>query len=358
TVNRMKLFRSIPQSGQTLLETIIALGIIATATTATVSLLLSSMKAGTTSTNRVIAANLAREAIEAAREVRDSNWLRIQTNETGVSTFDGLFDEANPHHVRFPVFENPMSNSNFHCRIGIEEPDSYRNRGYPDGVDDYNHWYLLDVNFTRNCDPIEGMACLKNYNGIAYSEAINYQGKETQCIYKYSDAPFGMLTVPCSTVFENKDRYFLNTRYFNQLPENDNPLIDTSFKDYLSFDDCSNYRTTTIVTKCPDWKPGCDHTCAPLGMCLEVTKPTIFKRWVVLDPICRMTNASGLPDIWPGNASLEKVIETDGNTCAPGDVLVGLRVRSYVTWVDNTTTASKPHEVAFEDRLYNWKYVK
>ena len=333
----MKFFRHIPQSGQTLLETIVALGIIATATTATVSLLLASMKAGTTSSNRVIAANLARETIEAARDIRDSNWLKIQANEPGASTFDGLFDEANPHHVRFPVFNNPMSDTNYYCRANNgEEPGQYRNLATPSQHESRNIWSMEDVNFTGNCGVNELQACFKNYNGTEYNIPIPYQlnhGEDTLCKYKYSDAPAGILEVPCSTVFENKDPRYWKVRYFNQMPELDNPLVDETFKNYIS---------------------GC--TIDPDA--IEPTKPTIFRRWVVFDPICRMDNGSGLPNVWPQNEQLEKIIVDDNQTCVSGDILVGLRVRSYVTWVDNTTTPDKPHEVALEDRLYNWKYVK
>ncbi|MBI5037301.1 MAG: type II secretion system protein [Candidatus Kerfeldbacteria bacterium] len=66
------------QSGQTLLELIFALGIMITALTATIVLIVSSINASRESRQKLVATSLAREGIELARGIRDSNWVTVQ----------------------------------------------------------------------------------------------------------------------------------------------------------------------------------------------------------------------------------------------------------------------------------------
>lgn len=71
-----------------MLEAIIASGIIVTAVSSALTLVASSIKASKDSESSITAANLAREGIEVARSIRDSNWL-----SGGVALFDdGLHD--------------------------------------------------------------------------------------------------------------------------------------------------------------------------------------------------------------------------------------------------------------------------
>ena len=70
------------RSGQTLLEMVIAIGVITVSVFGTVGLIVTTIKAGRVSQNRVEAANFAREGIEAIRAARDSNYLRRDQNET------------------------------------------------------------------------------------------------------------------------------------------------------------------------------------------------------------------------------------------------------------------------------------
>src|SRR5688572_114581 len=70
--------------GQTLLEVIIALGIISTAVSAALTLTSSALNAGSQSHHQLVAGNLGREAIEAVRSIRDSNWLAGTAWDTGL----------------------------------------------------------------------------------------------------------------------------------------------------------------------------------------------------------------------------------------------------------------------------------
>ena len=61
--------------GETLAETIIALSILAIGITIASTVIMNSMRNLTNAKNRVIAINIAREGIEAVRNIRDTNWL-------------------------------------------------------------------------------------------------------------------------------------------------------------------------------------------------------------------------------------------------------------------------------------------
>lgn len=65
---------------QTLLEAILAIGIIMTATIGATTLVVSTITSGRTSQDKIIAANLAREGLEVVRGTRDSNWLQRSQN--------------------------------------------------------------------------------------------------------------------------------------------------------------------------------------------------------------------------------------------------------------------------------------
>lgn len=66
---------ALAQSGQTLIETIVAILVLTTALTTGLALIISSVSSSTTSQNQLIATSLAKEGIEAVRKMRDTNWL-------------------------------------------------------------------------------------------------------------------------------------------------------------------------------------------------------------------------------------------------------------------------------------------
>ena len=68
------------KKGEIILETIIAMGILAIGITTSSALLSSSIRNMNSSKNRIIAVNIAREGIEAVRNIRDTNWLKFQAN--------------------------------------------------------------------------------------------------------------------------------------------------------------------------------------------------------------------------------------------------------------------------------------
>jgi type II secretory pathway pseudopilin PulG len=63
------------QSGQTLIETIVAIFILVTALSAGLGVALTAMQTSEVSKKQLVATNLAREGIDIVRMMRDSNWL-------------------------------------------------------------------------------------------------------------------------------------------------------------------------------------------------------------------------------------------------------------------------------------------
>jgi type II secretory pathway pseudopilin PulG len=64
------------QDGQTLIETLVALFILVMGVTAAVGLAIYAFGSSTNVTKQVIATGLAREGVEAIRNMRDTNWMR------------------------------------------------------------------------------------------------------------------------------------------------------------------------------------------------------------------------------------------------------------------------------------------
>ena len=88
------------QKGQTLVELLVAMFVIVVGLTAATNIIFSNARTQEESAERVVAANLAREAVELAKAVRDSNWiagggtaftagLANGTDYTGVPRMDG-----------------------------------------------------------------------------------------------------------------------------------------------------------------------------------------------------------------------------------------------------------------------------
>jgi len=77
------------QSGQSLIETIVAIFILTTALIASLGLAIYAFSTAGLSAQEVIATNLAREGVEVMRMIRDSNWLASDTTLTSCSDLSG-----------------------------------------------------------------------------------------------------------------------------------------------------------------------------------------------------------------------------------------------------------------------------
>lgn len=69
------------QAGQSLIETIVAIFILTTSLTAGLTLSIYAFSSAAVSQHEIIASNLAREAIDVVRAMRDSNWLASDVKE-------------------------------------------------------------------------------------------------------------------------------------------------------------------------------------------------------------------------------------------------------------------------------------
>ncbi|MBU0625857.1 hypothetical protein KKF05_06020 [Patescibacteria group bacterium] len=85
--------------GQSMLEVIVASGIIVTAVSAALTLVQSSINGAKVSEEQIVAYNLAREGVEVARIIRDSNWL------AGRDFDDGLWGPPLDY-IGQPVFDS------------------------------------------------------------------------------------------------------------------------------------------------------------------------------------------------------------------------------------------------------------
>lgn len=72
-------------SGLTLIETLVAITILTVAVVAPMSLTMQSLSAAYYARDQIVASNLAQEALESVRAIRDSNILRLSLNQPEAS---------------------------------------------------------------------------------------------------------------------------------------------------------------------------------------------------------------------------------------------------------------------------------
>ena len=101
-------------NGQSLVETIVAVGIMIVGITAVLTLAVISLSVSGVSKQNIIALNLAREGIEITRAVRDTHWLRdVQcwhsSNECGLRPGKYVLDYQTEDSL------TPLSGSDFDC---------------------------------------------------------------------------------------------------------------------------------------------------------------------------------------------------------------------------------------------------
>src|SRR3989344_8435958 len=69
------------QSGQSLLELVVAIAVITVGLFSVWNLFISNFNGEQEAGARILAVNLAREGIEIVKNIRDSNWLAIENND-------------------------------------------------------------------------------------------------------------------------------------------------------------------------------------------------------------------------------------------------------------------------------------
>jgi Tfp pilus assembly protein PilV len=79
------------QRGQSMLELVVALGVLVSGVIGMITLGIASLKAEQISSRKIVAYNLAREGLEVVRHVRDSNWLHGYTDDCTNTTPTNLW---------------------------------------------------------------------------------------------------------------------------------------------------------------------------------------------------------------------------------------------------------------------------
>lgn len=88
------IFKSKNQSGQSLVELVVAIGVITVGLFSVWNLFISNFNGEQEAGARILSTNLAREGLEIVKNIRDSNWLAIENNET--CSYNGvLYDPCN-----------------------------------------------------------------------------------------------------------------------------------------------------------------------------------------------------------------------------------------------------------------------
>lgn len=116
--------------GQTMLELVLASGVLLTTVTAAITLIVRTTVVGQTSSGKSEALNYAREGLEVVRMIRDSNWLKIDRNMTE--------DDGSGTMVSIPWDENS-------ARINGEHDAAVELIGsYPLAINPASQRYILD----------------------------------------------------------------------------------------------------------------------------------------------------------------------------------------------------------------------
>lgn len=75
--SQSNLKNNFQQAGQTLIETVVAIFILVMGIVAALGLAIYALNASTNLTKQIVAVGLAREGLEAVRNMRDTNWLKL-----------------------------------------------------------------------------------------------------------------------------------------------------------------------------------------------------------------------------------------------------------------------------------------
>lgn len=92
-------------NGQTLIETLMGLFVVTIGVVSSVTLFVASTKASGDTEDQIVAANLAREGIEAVRGIRDDNWLALEASPGSLNWHNGLIKNGNDD-LAIPVFNS------------------------------------------------------------------------------------------------------------------------------------------------------------------------------------------------------------------------------------------------------------
>jgi hypothetical protein len=116
------------QSGQTLIETLAALFILVMGITSSVGLALYAFSTSSAVTKQIVAAGIAREGVEAVKNIRDMNWLKYTTSNcydfaTASSTAGTCFTQWLGTGGSVPFCIDPTNNAGNCNGLGLTKED-------------------------------------------------------------------------------------------------------------------------------------------------------------------------------------------------------------------------------------------
>ncbi len=124
--------------GESILETVIAMTILAIGITFSSAIIGSSLSNVNLSKNRIVAVNIAREGIETMRNIRDTNWLKFATKRRQCWNNDPFIDNcqgATPITPgQYTIYKNDEQKWMLEDQLDVESDDT--GNAFPDAPDD------------------------------------------------------------------------------------------------------------------------------------------------------------------------------------------------------------------------------
>ncbi|MFH1236745.1 MAG: hypothetical protein V1685_07525 [Parcubacteria group bacterium] len=170
--------------GQSMIEVIIAIGVITAGLFGTIAVIVTSVRAGRVAADRLTAMSLAREGIEIVRNTRDSNWLTLSPWDDGLNGPGGrpvafpridVSSNATPMSLYFPNVAASWNYSDGICG-GVACSDVYlSNNQYtqvPPSGSDTQFSRLMYVNVI--CQNASGTEIISNNTEVATCGAGGY----------------------------------------------------------------------------------------------------------------------------------------------------------------------------------------
>lgn len=176
----MKKFKKNP-SGQSLLEAIFAIGVMTIVVASVLALVNASISGQKESESQIIANNLAREGIEVARNIRDSNWLAGANWDNGLVSSDPAQNRA--------IAEFSSAGNSWQLTFGCDNKQLYISA---DGI--YTHAdtgtksvYSRCLTLTSICQTAAGTDVIKDFCaegenkiGLKINSTVDYQDSGQQ----------------------------------------------------------------------------------------------------------------------------------------------------------------------------------
>lgn len=155
------------KSGQSLIELIVAVAIIQVGLLSVWSLFLSNFNAERESELRIVGANLSREGIELVKNIRDSNWLRVDRGDVNEEGTIWPWDEGLSSGVYSVSYDNGALEDEMYGQLYIDAQGFYTNSSVGTKISPYKRTIELKS------------VCCSDNDGNLVCDGTNYQIKES-----------------------------------------------------------------------------------------------------------------------------------------------------------------------------------